>query len=391
MKIVLIERLFLKFSKMNCFTSFKRKGKEKKQSNSAPNQNPSNASNNRVSKSANSASSSRSIPELYREKQHNLRVFTYNELREATNDFNRLLKVGEGGFGSVYKGTIKPLNGKGDPIVVAIKKLNRYGMQGHKEFLAEVQFLGVVDHPKLVKLLGYCSVDGERGIQRLLVYEYMQNKSLEHHLFGKNFPALPWIRRLKIMLDAAKGLSYLHDGIEVQVIFRDFKSSNVLLDQHMNAKLSDFGMAREGPSGDATHVSTAPVGTFGYAAPEYVDTGHLKQKSDIYSFGVVLYEILTGRRAIERNRPVSEQKLLDWVKQFPADSKMFSMMMDFRLRNQYPLSTARKIAKLADRCLVKTAEERPDMSEIIEVLKGAVLESEESSSRVNTPQASKAK
>ncbi|XP_021765746.1 probable serine/threonine-protein kinase PBL19 [Chenopodium quinoa] len=394
MKIVLIERLFLKISKMNCFTSFKRKGKEKKQSNSAPelrNQNPSNASNNRVSKSANSASSSRSIPELYREKQHNLRVFTYNELREATNDFNKLLKVGEGGFGSVYKGTIKPINGKGDPIVVAIKKLNRYGMQGHKEFLAEVQFLGVVDHPKLVKLLGYCAVDGERGIQRLLVYEYMQNKSLEHHLFGKNFPALPWIRRLQIMLDAAEGLSYLHDGIEVQVIFRDFKSSNVLLDQHMNAKLSDFGMAREGPSGDATHVSTAPVGTFGYAAPEYVDTGHLKQKSDIYSFGVVLYEILTGRRAIERNRPASEQKLLDWVKQFPADSKMFSMMMDFRLRNQYPLSTARKIAKLADRCLVKTAEERPNMSEIIEVLKGAVLESEASSSRVNTPQTSKAK
>lgn len=394
MKVAFFERwVFNILSKMNCF-SFKKKGKEKKQSNSAPElrkQTTSDVSANRVSKSANSTSSSRSIPELYKEKQHNLRVFTYNELREATNDFHRLLKIGEGGFGSVYKGTVKPPNGKGNPIVVAIKKLNRYGMQGHKEFLAEVQFLGVVDHPKLVKLLGYCAVDGERGIQRLLVYEYMKNKSLEDHLFGKNTPPLPWITRLKIMSDAAEGLEYLHEGIEVQVIFRDFKSSNVLLDANMNAKLSDFGMAREGPTGDNTHVSTAPVGTYGYAAPEYVDTGHLKQKSDIYSFGVVLYEILTGRRAIERSRPPSEQKLLEWVKRFPADSRMFNMIMDLRLRHQYPLNAARKIAKLADRCLIKEAEERPNMSEIIEVLKEAILESEGSSSGVNIPQSSKAK
>ncbi|KAL2902867.1 putative serine/threonine-protein kinase PBL19 [Bienertia sinuspersici] len=374
-------------SKMNCFSLFKKKKKHNgKKSNSAPElrkQTTEDTSANRVSKSANSASSSRSIPELYREREHNLRVFTLTELREATNDFNKLLKIGEGGFGSVYKGTIKPPNGKGN-LTVAIKRLNRYGMQGHKEFLAEVHFLGVVDHPNLVKLLGYCAIDGERGIQRLLVYEYMKNKSLEHHLFGKNTPPLPWITRLKIMLDAAEGLEYLHQGIEVPVIFRDFKSSNVLLDENMNAKLSDFGMAREGPTGDDTHVSTAPVGTFGYAAPEYVDTGHLKQKSDIYSFGVVLYEILTGRRAIERNRPTAEQKLLDWVKQYSVDSKMFYMIMDFRLRNQYPLSSARKVAKLADRCLVKEAEGRPDLSEIIEVLKGAVTESEGSSSRVTS-------
>lgn len=119
-----------------------------------------------------------------------------------------------------------------------------------------------------------------------------------------------------------------------------------------------------------------PVGTYGYAAPEYVSTGHLKNKSDIYSFGVVLYEILTGRRSIERNRPTSEQKLLDWVKQFPADSKTFYMIIDFRLRNQFPPSTARKIAKLADRCLSKEPEDRPSMSEIIQVLKEAILESE---------------
>lgn len=137
MKVVFIEKLIQKISKMNCFSSLKKKSKEKKQSNSAPElrkQTTSDVSNNRVSKSANSTSSSRTIPELYRERQHNLRVFTYDELSEATNGFNRLLKVGEGGFGSVYKGTVKPVNGKGTPIVVAIKKLNRYGMQVYIDF-----------------------------------------------------------------------------------------------------------------------------------------------------------------------------------------------------------------------------------------------------------------
>ncbi|GAB2273725.1 Probable serine/threonine-protein kinase pbl19 [Dionaea muscipula] len=366
---------------MMCF-NFKRKSKTQK-AESAPElryKGSSNVSANRETKSANSASSSRTIPDLYREREHNLRVFSYSELREATNDFNRLLRIGQGGFGTVYKGTIKAPNGSGEPSVVAIKRLNKQGMQGHKEWLAEVHFLGVVDHPNLVKLLGYCSVDAERGIERLLVYEYMQNKSLEHHLFNRNLPSLPWITRLRIMLGAAEGLSYLHQGMEVQVIFRDFKSSNILLDTNFKPKLSDFGLAREGPTEDRSHVSTLPVGTYGYAAPEYVERGYLSSKSDIYSFGVVLYEILTGRRAIERNRPVIEQKLLEWVKQYPADGRMFYQIMDFRLRNQYPLNSARKMAKLADRCLNKNAKDRPDVSEIVDTLKEAVHEESESSS-----------
>lgn len=367
---------------MMCF-NLKRKSKTQK-AESAPelrnnNKDSSNVSSaNRETKSANSASSSstRTIPELYREKEHNLRVFTFSELKEATNEFNRLLRIGLGGFGTVYKGSIKPANGTGEPTVVAIKRLNKQGMQGHKEWLAEVQFLGIVDHPNLVKLLGYCSVDAERGIERLLVYEYMPNRSLEHHLFDRSVPALSWMTRLRIMLGAAEGLFYLHHGMEVQVIFRDFKSSNVLLDRDFNPKLSDFGLAREGPAQDRSHVSTMPVGTYGYAAPEYVERGYLSRKSDIYSFGVVLYEILTGRRTIERNRPTMEQKLLEWVKQYPADSKMFYQIMDFKLRHQYPLNAARKVAKLADRCLNKNAKDRPDLSEIIEELREAILESE---------------
>ncbi|XP_020231230.1 probable serine/threonine-protein kinase PBL19 [Cajanus cajan] len=331
---------------------------------------------NRAANSTGSVSSPKSVKDLYREKEHSFTVFTFQDLRDATNGFNRMFKLGEGGFGSVYKGSIMLPNAQGHPIPVAIKRLNTRGFQGHKEWLAEVQFLGIVDHPNLVKLLGYCSVDGERGIQRLLVYEFMPNRSLEDHLFNKSLPTLPWKTRLEIMLGAAQGLAYLHEGLEIQVIYRDFKSSNVLLDQDFHPKLSDFGLAREGPQGDQTHVSTAVVGTHGYAAPEYIETGHLKVQSDMWSFGVVLYEILTGRRTLERNRPTAEQKLLDWVKHYPADSSRFVIIMDPRLRNQYSLPAARKIAKLADSCLKKNPEDRPSMSQIVESLKQALQYSE---------------
>ncbi|XP_022639112.1 probable serine/threonine-protein kinase PBL19 isoform X1 [Vigna radiata var. radiata] len=330
----------------------------------------------RAVNSTGSLSSPKSVKDLYREKEHTFRVFNFQELRDATQGFDRTLKLGEGGFGSVYKGSIRPSDGQGDPFPVAIKKLNTRGFQGHKEWLAEVQFLGIVNHPNLVKLLGYCSLDGERGIQRLLVYEFMPNRSLEDHLFNKSLPPLPWKTRLEIMLGAAQGLAYLHEGLEIQVIYRDFKSSNVLLDEDFHPKLSDFGLAREGPQGDQTHVSTAVVGTQGYAAPEYIETGHLKVQSDMWSFGVVLYEILTGRRSLERNRPTAEQKLLDWVKQYPADTSRFVVIMDPRLRNQYSPQAARKIAKLADSCLKKNPEDRPSMSQIVEALKQALQHSE---------------
>ncbi|KAM1249230.1 hypothetical protein ACFX15_031357 [Malus domestica] len=372
---------------MKCFFYFKEKCKSKREgSQSAPElRNRSNPVLDRTTKSSSSVPSPKSIPELYREKEQNLRVFSLQELREATNGFNRLLKLGEGGFGSVYKGTIRPADGeRGSPILVAIKKLNPQSLQGHKEWLAEVQFLGVVEHPNLVKLLGYCSVDGERRIQRLLVYEFVPNRSLEDHLFNRALPTLPWITRLQIMLGAAQGLAYLHMGLEVQVIFRDFKSSNVLLDEEFRPKLSDFGLAREGPTDDRSHVSTSVVGTYGYAAPEYIETGHLSTSSDLWSFGVVLYEILTGRRVLDKNRPTAEQKLLYWVGQFPADSKRFSMIIDPLLRDQYSLTAARNVAKLADSCLNKNAKERPTMSQVVEVLEQALQDSQGSTSSSKT-------
>lgn len=306
-----------------------------------------------------------------------MRVFEFKELKSATNDFSRLMKIGEGGFGGVYKGFVKPVDGTREKIAVAVKMLNQHSLQGHKQWVAEVQFLGVVDHPNLVKLIGYCAVDGDRGPQRLLVYEFMPNKSLDYHLFSRAFPPIPWSIRLQIALAAAEGLTYLHEGLELQVIYRDFKASNVLLDEDFNPKLSDFGLAREGPSGEETHVSTAVMGTHGYAAPDYIETGHLTAKSDVWSFGVVLYELITGRRSMERNHPKNEQKLLHWVKQFPTHSKKFSIIMDPRLKSKYSMTGAKMVAKLADSCLSKLAKDRPKMSEVAEILKQAMEFKEE--------------
>ncbi|CAA0820680.1 Probable receptor-like protein kinase [Striga hermonthica] len=349
---------------MKCFSYFKEKASNNRVQKSAPilrQQSQSDVSEaKRVTKSS---ASPRSIPELYEEKAHNLRVFTFSELKQATDNFSRLLKIGEGGFGCVYKGTIKPVDEKGESLVVAVKKLSRNCYQGHKQWLSEVQFLGIVEHPNLVKLIGYCAVDGERGIQRLLVYEYMPNKSLEDHLFDEAFPVLSWDCRLQIVLGAARGLAYLHEELQVQVIYRDFKSSNVLLDCDFQPKLSDFGLAREGPTAGHTHVSTAVVGTQGYAAPDYVETGHLTSKSDVWSFGVVLYEILTGRQSLDRDRPRHERKLLDWVR-----GRRFGTIMDPRLEGRYSPGGARRVARLADSCLARSARDRPKMSMVVERL-----------------------
>lgn len=308
---------------------------------------------------------------LSQRRANDLRVFSFSELKSATRGFSRGLLIGEGGFGCVYRGVVKvpddhDSNSKMD---VAIKQLNRHGFQGHKEWINEVSFLGVVKHPNLVKLVGYSAEDDERGIQRLLVYELMRNKSLEDHLLAKVLPVpLPWMTRLKIAQDAARGLAYLHEEMDFQLIFRDFKASNVLLDEDFNAKLSDFGLARLGPPEGLGHVSTSVVGTVGYAAPEYVQTGRLTAKSDVWSFGVVMYELITGRRAVERNLPRGEQKLLEWVKPFVSDSKKLHLILDPRLEGQYCIKSAQKLSALANKCVAKQPKSRPKMSEVVEML-----------------------
>ncbi|XWS55844.1 hypothetical protein CRYUN_Cryun09bG0035000 [Craigia yunnanensis] len=301
------------------------------------------------------------------QRPSNLRVFTVSELKFATKNFSRSVMLGEGGFGCVYKGFIKSPEDSSQKIEVAVKQLGKRGLQGHKEWVTEVNVLGVVEHPNLVKLVGYCAEDDERGIQRLLIYEYMPNRSVENHLSVRSRTTLSWAIRLKIAQDAACGLAYLHEGMDFQIIFRDFKSSNILLDEQWNAKLSDFGLARLGPSEGLTHVSTAAVGTLGYAAPEYVQTGRLTSKIDVWSYGVFLYELITGRRPLDKTRPKNEQKLLEWVKPY-LSRKKFQLILDPRLKGNCQLKSAQKLAIVANRCLVRNPKSRPKMSEVLQMV-----------------------
>ncbi|KAG4403382.1 hypothetical protein AAZX31_01G090500 [Glycine max] len=321
-----------------------------------------------------SRNSSASIPMTPRSEGEilqfsNLKSYSYNELKMATKNFCPDSVLGEGGFGSVFKGWIDEhslaVTRPGTGMVIAVKKLNQDSFQGHKEWLAEINYLGQLQNPNLVKLIGYCLEDQHR----LLVYEYMPKGSVENHLFrrGSHFQQLSWTLRLKISLGAARGLAFLH-STETKVIYRDFKTSNILLDTNYNAKLSDFGLARDGPTGDKSHVSTRVMGTHGYAAPEYLATGHLTAKSDVYSFGVVLLEMLSGRRAIDKNRPSGEQCLVEWAKPYLSNKRRVFRVMDSRLEGQYSLTQAQRAATLAFQCLSVEPKYRPNMDEVVKAL-----------------------
>ncbi|KAI8022429.1 Serine/threonine-protein kinase RIPK [Camellia lanceoleosa] len=295
----------------------------------------------------------------------NLHVFTLAELRVITHNFSSYNLLGKGGFGPVFKGFIdhklRPSALKPQP--VAIKLLDLDGLQGHREWLTEVIFLGQLRHPHLVKLIGYCCEDEHR----LLVYEYMPRGSLENQLFRRYSVSLPWSTRMKIALGAAKGLGFLHEA-KKPVIYRDFKASNVLLDSDFTAKLSDFGLAKDGPEGDETHVSTRVMGTRGYAAPEYIMTGHLTTASDVYSFGIVLLELLTGRRAADKSQPRREQNLAGWARPRLKDLRKLRRIMDPRLEGQYSEIGAQKAAALAYQCLSHKPKRRPTMSIVVKTL-----------------------
>ncbi|KNA09052.1 hypothetical protein SOVF_157130 [Spinacia oleracea] len=299
----------------------------------------------------------------------NLKNFSYNDLSTATRNFRPDSVLGEGGFGCVYKGWIdehtfapaKPRSG----MVIAVKRLNHEGFQGHKEWVTEINYLGQLRHPNLVNLIGYCLEDEHR----LLVYEFMPRGSLENHLFRRSssyVEPLSWKLRMKIVLGAAKGLAFLHSP-KIKVIYRDYKPSNILLDSDFDAKLSDFGLAKDGPCDDQGYVSTRVMGTQGYAAPEYVATGHLTPKNDIYSFGVVLLEVLTGRRVLDENESVKERDLVKWAMPYLRKEKV-SRIMDTKIQGQYSSRSAKIIGNLVIQCLSIDPRFRPNMDEVVSTL-----------------------
>ncbi|CAL5349522.1 unnamed protein product [Camellia sinensis] len=290
------------------------------------------------------------------EKGNVARSFMFRELAVATKNFRDANLIGEGGFGCVYKGRLD--SGQ----LVAVKQLNLDGLQGNQEFIVEVLMLSLLHHRNLVTLIGYCT-DGE---QRLLVYEYMAMGSLEDHLFDiePDKEPLSWSTRMKIAVGAARGLEYLHCKASPPVIYRDLKSANILLDENFNPKLSDFGLAKLGPVGDNTHVSTRVMGTYGYCAPEYAMSGKLTLKSDIYSFGVVLLELITGRKAIDSSKKPGEQNLIVWSRPFLKDRKKFIQLVDPRLQGSFPVRSLHHTVAVTAMCLQEQANFRPAIGDI---------------------------
>ncbi|KAA8537770.1 hypothetical protein F0562_027650 [Nyssa sinensis] len=284
--------------------------------------------------------------------------YTLRELEVSTNGFADENVIGEGGYGIVYRGVME------DNTRVAVKNLLNNRGQADKEFQVEVEAIGRVRHKNLVRLLGYCA----EGAHRILVYEYVDNGNLEQWLHGDVGPCSPltWDIRMNIILGTAKGLTYLHEGLEPKVVHRDIKSSNILLDKQWNPKVSDFGLAKLLGSG-RSYVTTRVMGTFGYVAPEYASTGMLNERSDVYSFGILLMEIISGRNPVDYSRPPGEVNLVEWLKTMVTDRNAEGVL-DPKITEK-PSSRALKRALLvALRCVDPNAQKRPKMGHVIHML-----------------------
>ncbi|KAF5745492.1 hypothetical protein HS088_TW07G01078 [Tripterygium wilfordii] len=289
------------------------------------------------------------------------KTFTMNDIKRATDNFNASRIVGEGGFGLVYKGTLD--NGT----EVAVKILKRNDQRGGREFFAEVEMLSRLHHRNLVKLIGICTEEHTH----CLIYELIRNGSVASHLHGtdKETNPLDWDARMKIALGAARCLAYLHEDSSPRVIHRDFKSSNILLEYDFTPKVSDFGLARTALEEGDRQVSTHVMGTFGYLAPEYAMTGHLLVKSDVYSYGVVLLELLTGRKPVDLAQPVGQENLVAYARPLLTNREGLETIIDPSIKSSVSLDNVTKVAAIASMCIQAEVSHRPFMGEVVQALK----------------------
>ncbi|XP_065048066.1 proline-rich receptor-like protein kinase PERK1 [Musa acuminata AAA Group] len=291
-------------------------------------------------------------------------TFTYEELALATDGFSDANLLGQGGFGYVHRGVLP--NGN----EVAVKQLKTGSGQGEREFHAEVEIITRVHHKHLVSLVGYCISGGKR----LLVYEYVPNNTLEFHLHGRGRPTMEWPTRLKIALGSAKGLAYLHEDCHPKIIHRDIKSANILLDYKFVPKVADFGLAKFA-SDNKTHVSTRVMGTFGYLAPEYASSGKLTDRSDVFSFGVMLLELITGRRPVDSSQSFMDDSLVDWARPLltrAVEDGNYDALVDPKLGENFNPNEMAHMIACAAACLRHLARRRPRMGQIVRALEGDV-------------------
>ncbi|KAF8035274.1 hypothetical protein BT93_C1332 [Corymbia citriodora subsp. variegata] len=286
--------------------------------------------------------------------------FTLRQIKAATGNFNSMNKIGEGGFGPVYKGILS------DGTIIAVKQLSSKSKQGNREFLNEIGMISALKHPNLVKLYGCCI----EGNQLLLVYEYLENNSLARALFGRDeqLIELDWATRKKICLGIAMGLAYLHEESRLKIVHRDIKATNVLLDKELNAKISDFGLAKLDEE-ENTHISTRIAGTIGYMAPEYAMRGYLTDKADVYSFGVVALEIVSGKSNTNYMPKEEFVYLLDWAYVLQEQGNVLELV-DPRLGSDYSEEEAVRMLNLALLCTNPSPTLRPPMSSVVSMLEG---------------------
>ncbi|XP_047939273.1 cold-responsive protein kinase 1-like [Salvia hispanica] len=290
----------------------------------------------------------------------NVTLYSYKELTIATNGFSKANKIGEGGFGSVYKGKLR--NGQ----MAAIKVLSADSRQGVREFLTEIKVISDIEHENLVKLYGCCVEQN----QRILVYNYLENNSLATTLLGGGHCSIhfSWQTRVKICIGVARGLAYLHEEVRPHIVHRDIKASNILLDKYLSPKISDFGLAKLMPP-NMTHVSTRVAGTIGYLAPEYAIRGQLTRRADIYSFGVLLIEIVSGRCNTNTRLPIEEQYILERTWQL-YERKELVLLVDTALNGQFDAEQACKFFKIGLLCTQDSPKLRPSMSTVVRMLTG---------------------
>ncbi|CAK9144111.1 unnamed protein product [Ilex paraguariensis] len=292
------------------------------------------------------------------------RWFTYVELEHATGGFSQANFLAEGGYGSVYRGVLP------DGQVIAVKQYKLASSQGDLEFCSEVEVLSCAQHRNVVMLIGFC-VDDRR---RLLVYEYICNGSLDSHLYGRSKDLLEWSARQKIAVGAARGLRYLHEECRVGcIVHRDMRPNNILLTHDFEPLVGDFGLARWQPDGDLG-VETRIIGTFGYLAPEYAQSGQITEKADVYSFGVVLVELITGRKAVDIDRPKGQQCLTEWARPL-LEANAIGQLIDPQLRNTYPGQEVYCMMHCASLCIRRDPDSRPRMSQVLRILEGAIFTS----------------